>query len=226
MADDDPETDRDPQNEPDPTRKRRWHLADDDLVAGFDESGGRPPGLRAFFAVTIGASLVIWELAFDLGAYHTVFYSRLFQILVVSTVLLLGSIVLRRIVRVRPWHQFLLAVPLLWLVVRFIAPLGHASRPQRVLDGILVALTLASVPFILWAVARIMSPEYFALPSRRLKIGVASIVVAVAVAGFLVGQFNNRFTTCQEYVVAGDDEPKNCSHALGPTQPFRPLPRR
>jgi hypothetical protein len=198
-----------------PTKHRRW-LPDDDLVAGF-ERNGRTPGLRAFFAVAIAASLVVWELAFDLGAYHTVFYSRLLQIVVVSTVLLLGSIVLRHLVTVRPWSRPLLAVPLLWLVIRVIVPPGTSARSLHVLDGVMVALTVASVPFTLWALARVMSPEYFALPAKRLKVGVASIVVLVAVGGFLVGQFNYRVTTCHDYVVAGDYQPTNCSKSPSPS---------
>jgi len=74
----------------------------DDLLAGFDRAG-RPAGLRAFFASTIALSLVVRDLTLSLGAYHTVFYYRLFQILVASTVLLHGAVVLRRDVRVRPW---------------------------------------------------------------------------------------------------------------------------
>jgi hypothetical protein len=63
----------------------RRFAPDDDLLAGFDRAG-RPAGLRTFFATTIAASLLVWDLTFSLGAYHTVFYYRLFQILVASTV--------------------------------------------------------------------------------------------------------------------------------------------
>jgi hypothetical protein len=187
----------------------RW-ATDDDLVAGLDRAG-RPRGLRAFFATTLAASLLVWDLAYQLGAYHTVFYSRLFQVFVVSTVLLLGSIVLRHDVRVRKWSRVLLAVPMLWLLVRLIAEARHESQPQRVVDVVMGALTLASVPFILWAAARIVSPEYFQLQRRRLKATAVGIVAVVAVAGFLIGQFNYAFTTCQDYVVAGDNQPDNCN---------------
>jgi hypothetical protein len=198
--------------EPDEPRKRRRRFSpDDDLLSGFDREG-RPQELRAFFASTIAASLVVWDLMFTLGAYHTVFYSRLFQILVVSTVLLLGSVVLRRDIRVRPWTRVVLSIPLLWLLVRFVAPLGRSSHSSHVLDDILIGLTLASIPFTLWAAARIVAPEYFSLPSRRLKVAALSIVALVAVTGLLVGQFNFRFTTCHEYDISGDNPPVNCHH--------------
>jgi hypothetical protein len=192
-------------------RRGGW-ARNDDLLSGFGGSE-RPQELRAFFASTITASLVAWDLTFTLGAYHTVFYSRIFQILVVSTVLLLGTIVLRRHLTVRPWMRALLSIPLLWLATRLIAPLGRASLAGRVLDVILIILILVCVPFTLWAAARIVAPEYFELPDRRFKIAAVSIVVLVAVTGFLVGQFNFRFTDCHEYTISGDNTPANCRNA-------------
>jgi hypothetical protein len=200
---------------------RHW-TPDDDLLAGFDRTG-RPRRLRTFFATTLGASLLIWNLAFPLGAYHTVFYSRLFQIFVGSTVLLVGSIALRHDVKVRPWTRPLLAIPAVWLVVHTIAPLGQFSRPGHVLDDILVGFVLVSVPFTLWVVARVMAPEYFGLHERRLTSVAVAIVVLVGVTGVLVGQFNYRFTTCHSYIVAGDYTPTNCKQSPSPS-PAPPSP--
>jgi hypothetical protein len=201
---------------------RRWWRPrvkplDDDLLAGFDRAG-RPRQLQAFFATTIAASLLAWDLAFAYGAYHTVFYSRLFQILVTSTVLLAGSVILRKRVRVRPWTRVLLAIPLVWFVTRGLAPFGRSSAAGRFLDDLLIGLTAVSVPFTLLALARVLAPEYFALPSRRTKVVSISIIVLVATSGFLVGRFNYLFTTCQEYVLAGDDQPADCRGAPPPTR--------
>jgi len=209
-----------------PARRVRRFAPDDDLLAGFDRAG-RPAGLRAFFASTIAVSLLVWDLTFSLGAYHTVFYYRLFQILVASTVLLLGALVLRRDVRVRPWTLAVLAIPLLWLVSRVVAPFGRGTEANHVLDLILIGLTLASVPFTLVALARILSPAYFALPARRLKAAAVAIIVLIGVTGFLVGQFNYEFTTCHEYVIAGDDEPGNCRNVpTTPPPPASPTPSK
>ena len=188
----------------------RRFAPDDDLLKGLDREG-EPEGLRAFFATTIAASLLFWDLAFSLGAYHTVFYYRLFQILVASSVLLIGSLALRREVKVRPWMLVLLGIPFVWLVARFAAPLGHGSPPEHVLDLVLMGLTLASVPFTFLAVTRVVAPDFFALPNLRLKAVAVAIVVLVAIAGYLIGTFNYRFTTCQDYVLAGDNKPSNCS---------------
>jgi hypothetical protein len=209
-----------------PARRVRRFAPDDDLLAGFDRAG-RPAGLRAFFATTIAASVLVWDLTFSLGAYHTVFYYRLFQILVASTVLLLGTVVLRRDVRVRPWTLAILAIPLLWFINRAVAPFGRGSDANHVVDTILIGLTLASLPFTLVALARILSPDYFALPALRLKAAAVAIIVLVGVAGFLVGQFNYVFTTCHEYVIAGNDTPSDCRNVPAtPSPPASPTPSK
>ena len=190
----------------------RYHpKVDDDLLTGFRHQGGRPGELRGFFATTIAISLVVWDLAFALGAYHTVFYYRLLQIFVVSAVLLLGAVVLRKHMTVRPWMLAVLSVPVIWLVWRLVAPVGgHWHRVYRGVDIALITIVLVTLPITLWAVARIVAPEYFELSTLRLRLAGAAIVAVVAVAGLLAGQFNQHIVTCRDFVVAGDDTPPNC----------------
>jgi hypothetical protein len=189
----------------------------DDLLSGFNHAE-RTQELRAFFATTITASLVVWDLMFTLGAYHTVFYSRLFQILVLSSVLLLGTIVLRRDITVRPWTRAILAVPLIWILSRLISPLGRSTHAGHVLDITLITVVVICVPFTLWAAARIVAPDYFELPDRRFKVAAVSIVIVVALTALMVGQFNFRFTSCHDYDISGDNTPANCRHT--PTAPL------
>jgi hypothetical protein len=208
-----------PNDAPEPpvAQRRRWS-PNDDILAGFGRDGGRL-GLRAFFATTIAASLLVWDLAYSLGAYHTVFYYRLFHIFVASTVLLIGSVVLRKDVRVRSWMRVLLAIPMAWFVARAIKPISEAGSALHVLDTTLTWLTLATVPFTLWALIRIMAPGLFGLPARRLKALAFLVITVIGLTGFFVGQFNNHFTTCHDYVVAGDDEPSNCRPTPGTPAP-------
>jgi hypothetical protein len=166
--------------------------------------------LRAFFATTITLSVVVFRIAFELGAYHAVFYWRIMDIFVVSSVLLLGAAVVRSTIRVRPWMRVILAIPIVWLIARFVQPFGADSSAEHVLDLVLIGLSVAGLPVTLIAVARIVAPDYFTLPGRRLKIAALAIVAVLGVTGFLVGQFNYRFTSCQDYVTAGDDQPGNC----------------
>ncbi len=206
-----------PPATPDPPAPEPHHQIDDDLLAGFDRPGRRSSELRGFFASTLAASLFAWEIAFDFGAYHTVFYSRLLQLFVVSCVLLLGALALRRQIAVRPWMRVALGVPVIWFLFRLFAPARHGDNVYHAVDLTLVALTVATLPLTLWALARILAPEFFALSSRRLRVTAVLIVVVIAAVGVLVGQFNNAVLTCHEFVLAGDDTPANCRDPAPPT---------
>jgi hypothetical protein len=197
---------------------RYHHRVDDDLLTGFTHDG-RPGELRGFFAITLTASLLMWDLGFTLGAYHAVFYYRLLQIFVVSAVLLLGALVLRRHLTVRPWMLAILSLPVVWLVWRLIVPVGgYWHDVYRIVDAVLTGLIVLALPVIVWAVARIVAPEYFALSTLRLRLASVGIVAVVAVAGFLTGQFNYQVVTCQSFNVAGDDLPSNCRVVPGASQ--------
>jgi hypothetical protein len=94
------------------------------------------------------------------------------------------------------------------------APIGgHWHSVYRVINAVLVGLVLLTLPITLLAVARIVAPDYFELSTLRLRLAGAAIIFVVAVAGLLTGQFNDHVVTCQDFVVAGDDEPANCLNA-------------
>jgi hypothetical protein len=193
-----------------PRSRWRWvPRTSDDLLIGLDRKD-QSHGLRAFFATTITLSIVVYRIAFELGAYHAVFYWRIMDIAVVSSVLLLCAGVVRGTIRVRPWMRVILTIPLVWLIARFVQPFGADSHAEHVFDLVLIGLSVACLPVTLVAAARIIAPDYFTLPGRRLKIAALAIVAMLGVTGFLVGQFNYRFTTCHDYVIAGDDTPGNC----------------
>jgi hypothetical protein len=130
--------------------------------------------------------------------------------------MLLGSLALRRQIKVRPWMFAALGAPVAWLVFRAFAPSAGNERWFRILDAVLIGLTVLSLPLILWVLARILAPDYFALSSRRLRVVAVGIVAVIAAVGFLVGRFNDRVVTCEDFVLAGDDTPANCAKAPPP----------
>jgi len=183
----------------------------DTLRSGFRLTGADQEELRGFFASTLAASLLAWEIAFALGAYRTVFYSRLFQLLVVSTVLLVGVLVLRPAVQVRPWMLAALATPLAWTVFRILAPTGTPGYWHQV-ELLLLLLTLVALPLTLWTVGLIVAPELFTLPTRRLRLTAVLIVALISATGYLFGAYNNQVLTCHDFIIAGDDTPSNCAN--------------
>jgi hypothetical protein len=98
-----------------------------------------------------------------------------------TVVVLLGALMLRRQVRVHRWLLAAFAPLILLLLLRLlfpvdpgVAPVGSrvatAARPAvRVAEGVLVAATILTSPVVLWVVARLLAPDYFVLPGRRVK---------------------------------------------------------
>jgi hypothetical protein len=82
----------------------------------------------------------------------------------------------------------------------------------RISDDILIIATLVVLPFVVWVGARLLAPNYFTLPDRRAKVAVIAVVVVVALVGYALGRFNDRFLTCEDFQVAGDDLPTSCVH--------------
>lgn len=186
---------------------------EDDLLKGFDRTGPGGGRLGGFFAITIAASLYAWDVAFTAGAYRTLLYPFRQQLFVVALVVLLGGLIMRPRARIHPWLLALFAPPMLLTLVRLAFPAGESGALARVVDRVLLAATLGALPIVVWVVARLLAPNYFTLPDRRARIAVVVVVTAVTVIGFSIGRFNDRFLTCGDFQVAGDDLPKNCAHA-------------
>jgi hypothetical protein len=194
-------------------RSKRRLLAEDDLLKGFDKTGPSRGKLGGFFAVTIGASLYAWHLAFTFGAYDTLFYHRRHQLFVLSVVVLLGGLILRSRMQIRPWLLALFAPPLLRVLLQLVFPVTESTGVTRIAEGVLNIAIVAVLPIVAWVVARLLAPDYFTLPDRRVKIAVIAVVAAVALIGYFVGRFNDRFLTCEDFRIAGDAEPANCAPA-------------
>ncbi|WP_074315597.1 hypothetical protein [Micromonospora cremea] len=186
--------------------KSRELAEGDDLLRGTAEQK-----LGGFYAIASGASLYAWDVAFTLGTHRTIFYYRRQELFVLSLVVLLSAVLLRRRVHTHRWILLLFLPPIALLLLRLAVPhpLGDVGR---IADQVLNVAALAVVPFVTAILLRLLAPRYFTLPGLRLKLTVAAIVATVALAGFLVGNFNYRFVTCADFIVAGEEPPSNCAH--------------
>lgn len=182
----------------------------DDLLTGFTESGARKDELRAYLTTTVVASLYVFDTAFHFGAYRAVNFHQMQHISVVSLVIVIGVLLVRRQLRVHPWVLALLAPPILLFFFRLATPQKHPVEAIRLTDDALVILNTVFLPVIGWIVARLLAPEYFGLPSWRLKIAVVATLAIIAGFGYVEGRFNDRALTCEDFINAGDKPPANC----------------
>lgn len=185
--------------------KSRELAEEDDLLGG-----AAAQKLQGFYAITFGASLWAWSVAFDFGTHGTIFYYRRQELFVLSLVVLLSALLLRRRVHTHSWVLLLFLPPVVLLLERLVVPDPHGVA--LAVDRILAVVSIAVVPFVASIILRLLAPNYFTLPGRRLKVALAVIVATVAVIGFLVGHFNDRFLTCGDFVVAGEAPARNCAH--------------
>lgn len=194
-----------------PLRFVRSQLSSDELLTGFAATESRVPEIRTFFVSTIGAALVTWDVAFNLGAFHTLFFARRHQLAVVLFVVVLGVIVLRRQVHVHWWLLLILSTPMIWVFFRLLVPRSGTNTLADRIDGAFLIAILVLYPIAFWIVLRLVAPEYFAIPNLRLKIMSVVIVLVLAALGYAVGELNYRFLSCNEFSVSGNDLPTDCN---------------
>jgi hypothetical protein len=171
----------------------------------------RTYGPAAVALVTI--ALTTWPIAFNLGAYDAVFYQDVFQVVVVSTV---GF----ALVVVKPPYQGLtlwitrvaLAAPLGWMALAVILfdSLGAAtSNSVYAIVGLVIAIV--SVPIVLRLLIDMFARDLTTVQDRGMLATGIAVVVLIAIAGFTVGKNNDAFLTCDDFKIAGSDQPANCA---------------
>lgn len=161
---------------------------------------------QIFLLVTIGGSLVAFDLGYDLGALGTINYRRIFPIFVISTVALVASfftdgpeVTDARLTRI------ILALPALYLA----ADVAHFTN-ERAVYLTMGAAVVVALPFTAYIVARMVDLDLFRLP-RRLQMVAAATLAAMFLAGLYVGTNHTRFVQCTDFELAGDYVPENCS---------------
>jgi hypothetical protein len=148
-----------------------------------------------------------------LGAFGVVFYEQVFTVVVVSTVGLMASFIAPERTSPHRWTiRIVLAAPAVWL---FLAVVVTDSVSTAAADPVLgtlgLVVALVSLPYGLYLLAVTVTPELGSVRGRRFVGGLILIVAIVGAAAFLVGRHNDRFLTCEDFKVSGNDLPANCA---------------
>jgi hypothetical protein len=169
---------------------------------------------QATSVAVVAAALVVWWPAFVLGAYGVVFFQQLLSLWAASTAIFLASLTAGRRARVSWPRRLALLIPSLWLLLAIAVPPGESEPWSRALFYLATVLTLAGIPFLTALLLRVTIAGYEQIPSRR-RLVAAAVVALVAIASFGLGQFNNRFLTCSDFIVSGNDTPPGCAQGQG-----------
>lgn len=169
------------------------------------------PEIRTLLLGAVTMSTAAWSIAFNLGAYHTVFFTDLFKAWAAVTAVLIAVLFLPRQDSPVPWWGIgLLIVPTLGISL---VPIGHATALTWVDQGAMVTSAVAylvSLPYALYVGIRIVNADFLTLPSRRLRIALLVTVLLVVVAAFAAGAHNDALLTCGDFIISGNDQPANC----------------
>jgi hypothetical protein len=169
---------------------------------------------QATSVAVVAAALVVWWPAFALGAYGVIFFPQFLALWAASTAIFLASLTTRGRARVSWLRRLALLIPSLWLLLAFAIPEVEAERWSRALFYLALVLTLAGTPFLAALLLRVTIAGYEQIPSRRRLIA-AALVGIVAITAFGLGQFNNRFLTCNDFIISGNDIPPGCDQGRG-----------
>jgi hypothetical protein len=164
---------------------------------------------RAALLIAVPSASVAFMLAFNLGAFDTIFFDAVFSVWVVSTLVLVGSLVSR----LPPQHlggRLILFVPSLWFFAAWVTDPADDDTASNVLFASTIFVTVVCLPFIAWMLISIINPEFVDLPGKN-KLAVLGAVILFASIGYLVGVRNDVFLTCDEFKLSGNDLPDNCT---------------
>ena len=172
---------------------------------------------QATSVAVVAAALLVWWPAFDLGAYGVIFFQQLLALWAASTAIFLVSLTAGPRDRVSWPRRLALLLPSLWLAIAIVVPEIGANPWSRGLFYLAIMLTIVGIPFLAAVLLRVTIAGYEEIPNRR-RIAAAGVVGIVAIASFGLGTFNNRFLTCNDFVISGNDTPQNCSNGSGHLQ--------
>ncbi|WP_157535639.1 hypothetical protein [Microbacterium sp. Root1433D1] len=163
---------------------------------------------RALLIVAVSGGLYGWSLGWDYGAFGIeIGYRRMFEVVVISLIVLVLSLTHRRVLRARIGTRVLLLLPVLYVGTALLLSDTSIAGEIAVLASSL--LLLVSLPFILIVLARMLDLDFFRL-SKRDQWLAGALIVVVTVLGAVAGTHHNRLVTCDEFERAGDYVPPGC----------------
>ena len=172
--------------------------------------------IKTFFVATVALSVAGWDVTFNLGVFGVIFFDKLFTAWVASTAALLASLFVPppddRDSVVAWKGRFVLALPTVWLLLGLIDDSGFGEPAARAaIEAITWVVAFVSLPYALYVVVLFVTPDLAALRNPRLLVAMAAIVATIGLTGFAVGRHNDRFLTCDDFRISGNDLPDRCA---------------
>ena len=170
-------------------------------------------GVRSAILISTAGSFFAWDLGFELGAHGAVFFEKVFLVWSMTLALLLVFILTpRRVLPVPRTLWVATAIPTLWVLI------GLANRAAADEIGIRLALTvlgflavLFCVPYVAYVVISVIYPDFARMKGTAPKAAIVIVLGTMIAIGYLVGANHHRFLNCEDFAIAGQSLPENCT---------------
>jgi hypothetical protein len=170
------------------------------------------PQWRTLVIAAVALAYPVGMTGFELGAYGEIFFDNMLSAwITVTAVLIILVAVPRKKLPGHRMHIWVLAIPSLWMLGRFITGLSSPGDLVHPLLFVTGAISFAlCVPYAIYLVVRIANPELPDLRETRMRIFLALIAIAFLGAGYGIGLRNELFQTCEELQVHDEVLPAHC----------------
>lgn len=169
---------------------------------------------KIFVLAAIAMSTAVWEITFNLGVFNTIFFEHGFSIWVASTAAFLASLFVSRPndEPLLSWRgRFVMLLPTAWLLLMlFTEPPAQDQAIEGLVFWATISVVLVALPYTLYVVVLVITPDLVDLKDRKLFYALAGIVLSIGVIGYSVGAKNELFVTCYDFRVSGNDLPPRC----------------
>ncbi len=182
-----------------------------DQDAGSAADVGALARRRATGALAVGTSAVAWWPAFTIGAWGIVFFEQVMLLWAVSTGAFVVLVVAGTHERVSRWRIAALLVPSGWLVLALLTRTGEESLLGTVARVGGTVITLVGIPAMAVLLLKVAWPSAVDVRERRDRFAAGLAVLVVVVMSYGAGVWNEKFLTCDDFVVSGNSPPPGCN---------------
>ena len=179
-------------------------------ISGFENLD---PSVRAVILISVAIAYPAMDLGFQVGAYGRLFYEKVFVTWSISTALLIVLLFIpREHLRVPRIAWFATGLPSLWLIFAMAA---RAAPDEPLFTHALTAMGfiayLACFPYVIYMAISIAYPDLLKLRRLRPRLAISAMILLLVACGFMVGHHHPQFLTCEDFLVAGQHVPENCT---------------
>lgn len=172
---------------------------------------------RAFLVAAIVIPLAIWPIAFNFGAFGTLFFRDFYKIWILIIAAFMAHVFLAPRLGDTPETQLSLGWSFVALISSTLVVISWINifdeLPNWLISVAEVLVLVYTVPYVTVVLIYVSNPEIFRLRRWDYLLGLVFIIVITCTISFLLGLFHPYFLVCEEFVIAGEYVPQNCTPA-------------